>query len=84
MRQRLERGEPVAHMYQETGLAWLERQAEVAEDLVTQRQQMARQLAGIATQRRCGQPHVGTDAHHIIKAEPLGVRDVGCARPGQR
>jgi hypothetical protein len=38
MRQRLAAGEEVARMYQEPGLAWLERQAEVAEDLVAERQ----------------------------------------------
>jgi hypothetical protein len=38
MRQRLAAGEQVAHMSQEPGLAWLERQAEVAEDLVAERQ----------------------------------------------
>ena len=37
MRQRLAAGEEVARMYQEPGLAWLERQAEVAEDLVVGR-----------------------------------------------
>ena len=37
MRQRLAAGEQVARMYQEPGLAWLERQAEVTEDLVTER-----------------------------------------------
>jgi hypothetical protein len=37
MRQRLAAGEQVAGMYQEPGLAWLERQAEVAEELVAQR-----------------------------------------------
>jgi hypothetical protein len=37
MRQRLAAGEHVARMYQEPGLAWLERQAEVAEELVAQR-----------------------------------------------
>jgi hypothetical protein len=37
MRQRLAAGEQVARMYQEPGLAWLERQAEVAEDLVARR-----------------------------------------------
>jgi hypothetical protein len=37
MRQRLAAGEQVARMYQEPGLAWLERQAEVAEDLVAER-----------------------------------------------
>jgi hypothetical protein len=38
MRQRLAAGEEVARMYQEPALAWLERQAEVAEDLVAERQ----------------------------------------------
>jgi hypothetical protein len=38
MRQRLAAGEEVARRYQEPGLAWLERQAEVAEELVAQRQ----------------------------------------------
>ena len=38
MRQRLAAGEEVARMYQELGLAWLERQAEVMEDLVAERQ----------------------------------------------
>jgi hypothetical protein len=36
-RQRLAAGEQVPRMYQEPGLAWLERQAEVAEDLVAER-----------------------------------------------
>ena len=36
-RQRLAAGEQVSRMYQEPGLAWLERQAEVAEDLVAGR-----------------------------------------------
>jgi hypothetical protein len=39
MRPRLAAGEQVARMYQEPGLAWLERQAEVAEELVAQRKQ---------------------------------------------
>jgi hypothetical protein len=38
MRRRLAAGEEVARIYQEPGLAWLERQAEVAEDLVAERQ----------------------------------------------
>ena len=38
MRRRLAAGEEVARMYQELGLAWLEQQAEVAEDLVSERQ----------------------------------------------
>jgi len=42
MRRRLAAGDQVAHMYQEPGLAWLERQAEVAEDLVAERQAAAK------------------------------------------
>ena len=42
MRTRLAAGEQVARMYQEPGLAWLERQAEAAEDLVAERQAAAR------------------------------------------
>jgi hypothetical protein len=38
MRQRLAAGEQVARMYQAPGLAWLERQAEAAEDLLAARQ----------------------------------------------
>ena len=38
MRQRLAAGEQLARMYQEPGLAWLERQAEVTEGLVAERQ----------------------------------------------
>jgi hypothetical protein len=38
MRQRRAAGEQVARMYQEPGLAWLERQAEAAEQLLTERQ----------------------------------------------
>ena len=38
MHQRLAAGEEVARMYQEPGLAWLERQAEAAEDLLAERQ----------------------------------------------
>ena len=38
MRQRLAAGEQVARMYQEPGLAWLERQAEAAEGLLAERQ----------------------------------------------
>jgi hypothetical protein len=38
MRSRLAAGEQVARMYQEPGLAWLERQAEVTDDLVAERQ----------------------------------------------
>ena len=37
-RQRLAAGEQVARMYQEPGLAWLERQAEAAERLLAERQ----------------------------------------------
>jgi hypothetical protein len=38
MRQRLAQGRPVPLMYQETGLAWLQRQAEVGEAIVADRQ----------------------------------------------
>jgi hypothetical protein len=38
MRQRLTAGEEVARMYQEPSLAWLERQAEAAEQLLADRQ----------------------------------------------
>ena len=38
MRQRLAAGEQVARIYQEPGLAWLERQAEAAEQLLAERQ----------------------------------------------
>ena len=37
MRQRLMAGEEVARMYQEPGLAWLERQADAAEGLLAER-----------------------------------------------
>jgi hypothetical protein len=37
MRHRLAAGEQVARMYQEPGLAWLERQADVVDELVAQR-----------------------------------------------
>jgi hypothetical protein len=42
MSRRLAAGEEVARMDQEPGLAWLERQAEVAEELVAGRQAAAR------------------------------------------
>ena len=38
MRQRLAAGEQVARMHQEPGLAWLERQAEAAEQPLGERQ----------------------------------------------
>ena len=38
MCQRLVTGEQIARMYQEPGLAWLERQAEAAEALLSERQ----------------------------------------------
>jgi hypothetical protein len=46
MRKRLAAGEAVARMYQEPGLAWLERQAEVAEELVAQRTRTAENRPG--------------------------------------
>jgi hypothetical protein len=42
VRRRLIAGEEVAPMYQGPGLAWLERQAEGAEDLVAERQAAAK------------------------------------------
>jgi hypothetical protein len=46
MRWRLAAGEKVARMYQEPALAWLERQAEVAEELVAQRKRTAKDRPG--------------------------------------
>jgi hypothetical protein len=46
MRTRLAAGEAVARMYQEPALAWLQRQAEVAEELVAQRKQKAENRPG--------------------------------------
>ena len=46
MRERLAAGEQVARMYQEPGLVWLERQAEVAEELVNERKAPARDDLG--------------------------------------
>jgi hypothetical protein len=37
MRERLDRGEPVVAMYGPLGLAWLQRQAEIAEQLIAAR-----------------------------------------------
>jgi hypothetical protein len=50
MRKRLGGGEQVARMYQEPGLAWLERQAEVAEELVAQRTRAAANRPGSGPQ----------------------------------
>ena len=47
MRKRLAAGEQVARMYQEPGLAWLERQAEVAEELVAQRKRTPENRPGL-------------------------------------
>jgi hypothetical protein len=38
MRQRLADGQPAARMYQPDGLAWLERQADAAQAIITTRQ----------------------------------------------
>ena len=46
MRLRLAAGEQVVRMYQEPGLAWLERQAEVAEELVAQRKRTGEDCPG--------------------------------------
>jgi hypothetical protein len=44
MRERLAASEQVARMYQEPGLAWLERQAQTAEELITERQNQEQQV----------------------------------------
>jgi hypothetical protein len=44
MRQRLATGEQVARTYQEPGLAWLERQAQAAEELIAERRARARHV----------------------------------------
>jgi hypothetical protein len=46
MRERLAAGEKVARMYHEPALAWLQRQAEVAEDVVNERQAATRDESG--------------------------------------
>jgi hypothetical protein len=46
MRLRLAAGEQVGRMYQEPGLAWLERQAEVAEELVARRKRATENRPG--------------------------------------
>ena len=46
-RQRLAAGEQVARMYQEPGLAWLERQAEAAEQLLAERQAAATRATAV-------------------------------------
>lgn len=46
MRRRLAVGADVARMYQEPGLAWLERQAGVAEELMAQRKRTAEDRPG--------------------------------------
>jgi hypothetical protein len=44
MRERLAAGDQVARMYQEPGLVWLERQAQTAEELITERQNQERHV----------------------------------------
>ena len=44
MRERLAAGQEVARMYQEPGLAWLERQAQTAEELITERRNLGQQV----------------------------------------
>ena len=44
MRERLAAGEQVARMYQEPGLAWLERQAQAAEELIIERRNQGQQV----------------------------------------
>jgi hypothetical protein len=44
MRERLAAGEQVARMHQEPGLAWLERQAQAAEELIGERRNHGQQV----------------------------------------
>ena len=44
MRERLAAGQAVARMYQEPGLAWLERQAQAAEELISERRNQERHV----------------------------------------
>jgi hypothetical protein len=44
MRQRLAAGKAVARMYQEPGLAWLERQAQAAEEVIAERRARERHV----------------------------------------
>lgn len=60
MRRRLAAGEEVARMYQEPGLTWLERQAEMAEDVVadpTEHQALPIVLTRPSLPQ-CARPHV--------------------------
>ena len=68
-RQRLAAGEAVARMYQEPGLAWLERQAEAAEDLLAE-------SAGPSPSARCSGPSVRLPAARLTHRR-------GCCRAGQ-
>jgi hypothetical protein len=78
MRTRLAAGEQVARMYQEPGLAWRERQAEVAETLVAERR---------ATERHSSRVHPTPIAHASVGrigisgqtgGHQRGARDDGC------
>lgn len=68
MRKRLAGGEAVARMYQEPGLAWLERQAEVAEELAAERQ---------AASRADRQPEVVLDRRTGYAAACRGREETG-------
>ena len=56
MRRRLAAGEEVARMYQEPGLAWLERQAEAAEALIAERRQPGTTLTDGPRHASCYMP----------------------------
>jgi hypothetical protein len=84
MRQRLAAGEQVARMYQEPGLAWLERQAEVAEDLGAERQAAVTRHADVVVASRRPLPcerkhrHLGTSGHASIASVTLAFAVVVC------
>jgi len=78
MRTRLAAGKKVARMYQEPGLAWRERQAEVAETLVAERR---------ATERHSSESNPTPIAHACLGrigisgqtgGHQRGARDDGC------
>jgi hypothetical protein len=69
MRQRLAAGEQVARMYQEPGLAWLERQAEAAEDLVVERQAATKRHADVVVASRRPLPRERKHRHLVTSGD---------------
>ena len=72
MRQRLAAGEQVARMYQQPGPAWLERQAEAAEQLLAERRPTTRTVRSCrAIQSRLPRPRILALSAH----DPAEVRE---------